>query len=189
MYRPVDSVLGYNPELSTNKVLEMRLVRPTKRLIGEIAFQLDRRILDYVFTTRNTANEKKHKRRFYGYTLSNIVEKIRVESMDPSTKKFNGKRELEMRYRYQYIIRTLIPFAYCIEKHGDFSQEMVNKYGLLSGPPDKTTVTNFGLDDPAVLRMLLSKLCKSEQELVNVLILLDCLCLIAHDDGKPLFMW
>ena len=66
---------------------------------------------------------------------------------------------------------------------------MVNKYGLLNGPPDQNTVRGFGLDDPAVLRVVLSKVIRDEKELHDMLVMLDCLCYLSYEDGEPMFMW
>lgn len=56
-----------------------------KSILGEVAFQLERRILDYVFINSLPAAELPNssgaarKRRFYGYTVNNIGEMINRE--------------------------------------------------------------------------------------------------------------
>jgi hypothetical protein len=53
-----------------------------KNILGEVAFQLERRILDYVFAKSfpdDWAMDNPHRRRFYGYTVSNIGEMINKE--------------------------------------------------------------------------------------------------------------
>ena len=125
--------------------------------------------------------------RYYGYSLTNIMQMITKES------KVNGvpdtRRELELRKRLDRILRKLAPFGYILEVHSENSQNIVNKFGLLNGPPDPRTVEGFGLDDPSVLRILLSQVIKDERERRDMLTILDCLCYLAHEDGKSLFMW
>ncbi|XP_064611872.1 speriolin-like protein [Liolophura sinensis] len=187
--RPIDQVIGVRSEPIRYYQTIMEL-KPTRRLVGEIAFQLDRRILDYVFSgdDSTSANSKARKKRYYGYTVTHIFDKIRAECKD-SYGIPNLKREMAMRYRLEFLMKRLAPLGYKLELHAPFSQDMVNKFGLLSSPPERKTLDNFGLEDPRVLRMLVSKLMIFDDELKNTLILLDCLCLMAHEDGGPLFKW
>ena len=57
---------------------------PDKSVLGEVAFQLERRILDYVFANSLPEEACDHsaaarRRRFYGYTVNNIGEMINRE--------------------------------------------------------------------------------------------------------------
>ena len=101
----------------------------------------------------------------------------------------NPRVELDLRTRLDNILRKLGPFGYNLDTHAEKSQDMVNKYGLLNGPPDQNTVRGFGLDDPAVLRVVMSKVIRDENELHDMLIMLDCLCYLSYEDGEPMFMW
>lgn len=164
-------------------------IQPNKRIIGEIAFQLDRRILEYVFAWRHAIETSRDKRRrFYGYTVNNMGAMIRKEAVYKDGK-FNSKKELEMRYRFDYIVKSLAKFGYKLEKHSILSQDLVNRYGLLNGPPDRKTSKEMGLSDPVVLRVILSQVLQDSNLLPDVLILLDCLCLLAHDDKRPIFLY
>ncbi|OWF40782.1 uncharacterized protein LOC110463334 [Mizuhopecten yessoensis] len=185
--RPIDSVIGFKPILTESRCQKIAKIRASKRLVGEIAFQLDRRILEHVFSWKSVSDKEKRKR-YYGYSIANTGQMIRKEATDEMGK-VNVRKEIEMRYRFDFIMKTLSSFGYNLEKHGQFSQDMVNNYGLLNAPPDKQTVEDFGLEDPVILRVLLSKLLRSDAELQNELVLLDCLCLLAHDDRKPIFLW
>lgn len=187
LHRPIDSVIGFRPVLTEAHRRKLSRIKASRRLIGEVAFQLDRRILEYVFTSKFFSDKKKRKR-YYGFSIANTGQMIRKEASDDQGK-LNTKTELEMRYRFDYIIKTLSSFGYMLEKHGQFAQDMVNKYGLLNAPPDTVTVKEFGLEDPVILRVLLSQLIDSDVELQDELVLLDCLCLLAHDDRKSIFMW
>ncbi|XP_069113075.1 uncharacterized protein [Argopecten irradians] len=187
IHRPVDSVIGYKPVLSESLCQKLTKIRASKRLVGEVAFQLDRRILQYVFSETFVPEKERHKR-YYGYSIPNMWEMIRKEALDERGN-VNTKKEVAMTRRFEYIIKTLANFGYVLEKHAQFAQDMVNKHGLLNAPPDKQTVKAFGLEDPVILRVLLSKLLQNDVELQDELILLDCLCLLAYDDRKPLFRW
>lgn len=162
-------------------------VTPTRRIIGELAFQLDRRILTYVFCGKHMGQkEGKQRKRFYGYTTANVIDKIRYEAIDKSTAMLNTKKEMVMKYRYDYIINSLRPLGFTEERHPEFITYLINKYGLLSAPPDKNSARRTVLDDPKLLRKILRKILPTT-EIKDALVLLDCLQLLAHDDQMPLF--
>ncbi|XP_071175315.1 uncharacterized protein [Mytilus edulis] len=189
LHRPVDQVIGLKPAYTDQHRQRVLRIRPNKRIIGEVAFQLDRRILEYVFTWKYTPESSDDKRRrFYGYTISNMGAMIRKEATDRSGQ-FNPKKELEMRYRFDYVIKALSKYGYILERHAILSQDLVNRYGLLSGPPDRKTARDIGLDDPVILRVLLSQMIKDDNLLQEALILLDCLCLLAHEDKRTIFLY
>ena len=65
---------------------------------------------------------------------------------------------------------------------------MINQYGLLEKKPDDVSVGGYSLTDPGVLRLLLARMFSDDSiKLNDSLIILDCLCLLAHDDKLPLF--
>ncbi|XP_061162287.1 serine/arginine repetitive matrix protein 2-like [Saccostrea echinata] len=185
--RPIDQLIGIDPKMTQERWLKAAMIRKNKRLIGEIAFQMDRRILEYVFAWDSGSKDAK-KRRYYGFSIANIGAMIQKEAVQADGSK-DARKELEMRKRFENLVRTLAKLGYNLDQHGEFSQDMVNKYGLLSGPPSRKMVTELGLEDPVVLRVLFSQLIVDEKELNNVLVLLDCLCLLAYEDRRPLFMW
>ena len=61
----------------------------------------------------------------------------------------------------------------------------MNEYGLLS---TVTNLENLGHDSTSVFDELLRRVTPAEQ-LKDVLILLECLTLLAKEDGKPMIMW
>ncbi|XP_062579837.1 serine/arginine repetitive matrix protein 2-like isoform X2 [Saccostrea cucullata] len=185
--RPIDQLIGIDPTMTQARWLKAAMIRKNKRLIGEIAFQMDRRILEYVFAWDSGSKNAK-KRRYYGFSIANIGSMIQKEAVQPDGSR-DARKELEMRKRFENLVRTLAKLGYNLDQHGEFSQDMVNKYGLLSGPPSRKMVAELGLEDPMVLRVLFSQLIEDEKELNNVLVLLDCLCLLAYEDKRPLFMW
>ena len=119
--------------------------------------------------------------------MTNILQMIYKEAAKEGF--HNSKTELKLRTRLENILRKLSPFGYILDIHSEKSQDMVNKYGLLNGPPDQNTVEGFGLNDPAVLRVILSQIIRDENDLYDMLIMLDCLCYLSYEDGQPIFMW
>ncbi|KAK6983144.1 speriolin-like isoform X2, partial [Biomphalaria glabrata] len=73
--------------------------------------------------------------------------------------------------------------------HGEFAQEMVNKYGLLACPPDESTIQMFGLNDSSSIACLIQQLAQGPSEISNFTILLNCLKYLCKCDKRPLFMW
>ncbi|XP_067650945.1 uncharacterized protein [Haliotis asinina] len=163
-------------------------VKPSHRILGEIAFQLERRILDYVFARNKPEDRDRAKRRFYGYTVSNIPFMINKEVRRHDGSK-DDQLEFKLNYRLRYTVTTLGPYGYKLDRHGIFAQEMINKYGLLSNAPDRRTLEAFGLADADTLRGFVSLLSETEAEKKDNLILLECLMLMAHDDGRAIFLW
>ena len=189
--RPVDQIIGIVPKVTEEHFNKLSRISQNKRLVGEIAFQLDRRILEHVFGISlgvSSESSPRKKRRYYGFSVTNMGHMIRKVATNKNGE-FDAKLELELRYRFDYVIRRLMKIGYNLDLHGEFSQDMVNKYGLMSGPPDQETAKEYGLDDPILLRILLSQLIENETELFNLLVLLDGLFLLSHDDKNPLYMW
>jgi len=157
--------------------------RPSARLLGELAFQLERRMLDYVFGL-----EGAKKRRFYGYTVANICYMMEKESMSP-----DGQSDVigrtEMTCRLRKLLCALEKYGYDIKIHADFSQEIINKYGLLPNPPDAKTLSTFQLNDPCIVASLISRLSKRQSEVHDLNILLNCLNFLSSCDGRTLFVW
>ncbi|XP_045192761.2 uncharacterized protein LOC123549048 [Mercenaria mercenaria] len=186
IHRPVDILTGYYPVISEEVGMILAMTKPNKRLIGEIAFQLDRRILEFVFARTNDRHCSTKRSRYYGYSVASIMlliaKEVRHADHDPGV-------DLNLRMRLEYILETLQRLSYDFERHSEFTQDMVNKYGLLNGTPEPGTIEDIGLHEPAVLRVLLHQLAEDEQELEEMLIILDCLHYMAHKDKGPLFIW
>uniref|UniRef100_A0A8C0P9R0 Spermatogenesis and centriole associated 1 like n=1 Tax=Canis lupus familiaris TaxID=9615 RepID=A0A8C0P9R0_CANLF len=146
------------------------------RIVGEIAFQLDRRILAYVFPGLT---------RLYGFTVSNIPEKIKqtcTKSLDGSV---DQTRLRELTQRYAALTARLERLGYNRDVHPEFSEFLINTYGILRQRPDLRASPPRS---PAALRKLLIDVLPPKF-LGDSLLLLSCLCELAKDDRKPLFAW
>ncbi|KAK7097051.1 uncharacterized protein [Littorina saxatilis] len=168
-------------------------------LLGEVAFQLERRIIRQVFhekksstsnKTDNTGdnrfdnNDTRH--RFYGFTVLNIPEKIRAETREPRTLKRNCAREAVLLRRFQDVITFLRDNCqYFVHKHGKLCQDLINKHGLFNQPPDVATITRLGLDDFRSVRNHVIKL-SDKEERQDMLVIVDCLRALALKEDKPI---
>ena len=172
-------------EISTNASVLDSIIPITPRLIGEIAFQLDRRLLSYIFNGHAQVSGK-IRRRFYGFTIQNIPDMIEIECMNADGSQDEQAR-MAMSYRYQYIFGRMRALGYDMKFHPMFSVRMVNQFGLLNVSGEGMG-QSLQLQDPDILQTILSKLVPKE-DLRDVLILLDCLVFLSHDEGKPLFIY
>ncbi|XP_074858006.1 speriolin-like protein [Carettochelys insculpta] len=147
------------------------------RIVGEIAFQLDRRILAYVFPGVT---------RLYGYTVSNIPEKIKQASMKCLDGSLDEKKHRAMTQRYLSLTGRLEKMGYNRDVHPVFSELLINTYGILKQRPDLHASPLHS--SPAELRKVVIEVVPSKF-LSDTLLLLNCLCELSKDDGKPLFAW
>ncbi|XP_072317590.1 speriolin-like protein [Eucyclogobius newberryi] len=149
------------------------------QLLGEIAYQLDRRILSQIFKCNKT---------FYGYTLSNIPCKIIVASAHPLTGKVDEDYRHHLNQRYEHMKETLSHNGYKITLHPHFSEFIVNTYGILKMRPKEGTSQAIDFYNPRFLRSVIETTAplKLQNDLV---VLLNCLCDLSEKDTKPLFLW
>ncbi|KAH3775132.1 uncharacterized protein LOC127845665 isoform X2 [Dreissena polymorpha] len=187
--RPVDQLTGYLPHITydvRNSISILCSSRHHARLIGEVAFQLDRRILEHVFSDVTSGHTARGRSRFYGYSVANVNELIERE--DQALQK-EGALGASLHHKLKALLSDLASFSYNIRHHGEFTREMVNKYGLLVTTPDPETVERLGLNDPGTLRLLIGRILRKKEEFEDMLIILDCLCFIAYKENAPLLMW
>lgn len=117
------------------------IFKPTKRLIGEVAYQLDRRILEYIFNDSDTsgsgniAAEQKNdgqsqgsRRRFYGYIIQNIPEKINRECVNPNTGMLDSTKQYRLQNRFNFIFKRLKSLGYDYLYHPEITCSMVKLY-------------------------------------------------------------
>ncbi|XP_054355042.2 speriolin isoform X1 [Pongo pygmaeus] len=149
-----------------------------ERLVGEIAFQLDRRILSSIFPERV---------RLYGFTVSNIPEKIIQASLNPSDHKLDEELCQMLTQRYVSIMNRLQSLGYNGRVHPALTEQLVNAYGILRERPELAASEGGSYTMDFLKRVLVETVHPSM--LTDALLLLSCLNQLAHDDGKPMFIW
>ncbi|KAK2499682.1 hypothetical protein MC885_008659 [Smutsia gigantea] len=149
-----------------------------ERLVGEIAFQLDRRILSSIFPERV---------RLYGFTVSNIPEKIIQASLNPSDHKLDEELCQTLTQRYVSIMNRLQSLGYNGRVHPALTEQLVNTYGILRERQELAASEGDSYTVDFLQRVLVETVHPSM--LTDALLLLSCLSQLAHDDGKPLFIW
>ncbi|XP_031432377.1 speriolin-like protein [Clupea harengus] len=154
-------------------------VKDPERLVGEIAFQLDRRILAHVFQTQH---------RLYGFTVLNIRHKIRQVCTHPVTGEVDEGLLAQVTDRWVEVMERLGRIGYNAQVHPSFTELIVNTYGILRQRPDPHRARRDGYGSPEDLRRLVVNTVPARL-LKGVLLLHTCLCYLAHQDGKPLFLW
>lgn len=145
-------------------------------MIGEIAFQLDRRILFHVFPGST---------RLYGYTVSNITDKIMQCSRKPLDGSLDDEKQKEMSHRYLSLMCQLQKLGYHRDVHPIFSEFLINAYGILK---QRDLRGNPIYSNQVSLRKMVINIMPAKF-LRDTLLLLNCLCEMSRDDGKPLFAW
>ncbi|XP_069882017.1 speriolin-like [Dipodomys merriami] len=149
-----------------------------ERLVGEIAFQLDRRILSSIFPERV---------RLYGFTVSNIPEKIIQASLNPTDHKLDEELCQTLTQRYVSIMNRLQTLGYNGRVHPALTEQLVNAYGILRERPELAASEGGCYTVDFLQRVLVDTVHPSM--LTDALLLLSCLSQLAHDDGKPMFIW
>ncbi|KAG5271535.1 hypothetical protein AALO_G00181100 [Alosa alosa] len=162
-----------------NDQQESYLPQVKERLVGEIAFQLDRRILGNVF-------QEQH--RLYGFTVANIPDKIIQVCTHPVSGKVDESLRTRLTGQYHALLERLGRFGYNAGRHASFAEFMVNTYGILRQRPDPRSAQNSCYGNPASLQRLVVNTVPSTL-LKDALLLHTCLCYLAEQDGKPLFLW
>lgn len=106
-----------------------------------------------------------------------------VKSLDGSV---DEKKLRELTQRYVTLTARLERLGYSPDVHPAFSEFLVNTYGILRQRPDLRA--NPLHSSPAALRRLLIDVVPPKF-LGDSLLLLNCLCELSKEDGKPLFAW
>ncbi|XP_009861019.2 speriolin-like protein [Ciona intestinalis] len=160
-------------------VLPKQLPVPSKRLIGEIAFQLDRRILHSIFI---------HRKRLYGFTVRNIAEKIEEYTKDFASGTVDHEKRNSLVVKRDATMELLRKSAgYNQKYHPTFSEMLVNKFGVLRIDSSLRN-GHQELMDPTYLKSAILTTLEPSYT-YDALILLDSLVAFANHDGKPLFEW
>ncbi|XP_034145011.1 speriolin-like protein [Esox lucius] len=154
-------------------------VKDPERLLGEISFQLDRRILSYIFQGQA---------RLYGFTVLNLRDKIVQVSTHPLTGKVDEGYRLQLSQRHIELMDRLNQLGYSTILHPPFTEFIINTYGILKQRPDSYSTQELGYNSPDFLRRVVINASPSKL-LKDMLLLLNCLCYMSRLDGKPLFLW
>ncbi|KAF7692073.1 speriolin-like protein [Silurus meridionalis] len=150
-----------------------------ERLLGEIAFQLERRILSHVFYKQT---------RLYGFTVQNLQDKILQVSTHPLTGQVDKSYRSELTERYIDIMDRLATLGYNMSLHPPFSEFIINTYGILKNRPDTHTAQENDYNNLVVLQGVMVETAPSAL-LKDLLVLLSCLCYLSEKDGKSLILW
>ncbi|KAM4600826.1 speriolin-like protein [Polymixia lowei] len=167
------------PEFETCHSYIPQKVKDPERLVGEIAFQLDRRILAHVFQGQT---------RLYGFTVLNIQDKIIQVSTHPLTARVDEGYRLQLGQRYADLMERLNQLGYNTTLHPPFTEFVINTYGILKQRPGSDTAQEMGYNNPDFLRKVIISTAPGKL-LKDLLLLLSCLSYVARMDGKPLFLW
>ncbi|KAM8734626.1 speriolin-like protein [Acanthopagrus schlegelii] len=154
-------------------------VKGPKRLLGEIAYQLDRRILSHIFQGH---------RRLYGFTVVNIPDKIIEVSTHPLTGMVDDGYRLHLTQRYADLMERLNQIGYKKNLHPPFGEFLVNTFGILKDRLGEGSTQAGDYNDPSFLRRLIETTAPPKLQ-KNLLLLLSCLCYMADMDKRPLIFW
>ncbi|XP_063774421.1 speriolin-like protein isoform X7 [Pseudophryne corroboree] len=157
---------------------ESRKLPPAHRIIGEIGFQLEKRILSAVFQDDG----------LYGHYITNIGNKILQHSTCELSGQVNDELRATMTQRYKDLVERLRTLGYDPIVHVPFTEDLVNRNGIVKELPDVGTEERTLLTDLEYLRGIIND-CVPGDMLPSVHVLLNCLALLAQEDGKPLFIW
>ncbi|KAI8501921.1 Speriolin C-terminus [Branchiostoma belcheri] len=146
------------------------------RVVGELAFQLDMQILQYVF----------QRRRLYGFTLRNIADKIREEADKEKTAMEARVRTTVLETRLRHVLGLVEPAGYDWAVHPRLAEELVNQCGVVKGRLDNRTLESLGYTDPCQLHHMVSSILPPSR-VRGVIVLLDSLRALTANQGKPLF--
>ncbi|XP_070767957.1 speriolin-like protein [Enoplosus armatus] len=154
-------------------------VKGPDRLLGEIAYQLDRRILSHIF--------QGHKR-LYGFTLLNIPDKITEVTTHPLTGKVDEGYRLHLTQRHASLMERLNQLGYKTTLHPHFSEFIVNTYGILRDRSDEYSTQALDFNNPDFLRKVIMSTAPRKLQ-TDLLLVLTCLCNMAKMDRKHLLLW
>ncbi|KAM4045351.1 speriolin-like protein [Anomaloglossus baeobatrachus] len=160
-----------------NTFIDLENIKKCQRIVGELAFQLDRRILSAIFLEQQ---------RMYGYRVPNIKEKIIQVTTIPATGKVDEKLRYELYQRYNHTMDELRKFGYNPTVHPHFTEYIVNTYGITKDRHAKTEDLS-SYNDPQYLNKMINE-CMPRDIVEDIIIILNCLVYFAREDGKSLLI-
>ncbi|XP_004541517.1 speriolin-like protein [Maylandia zebra] len=149
------------------------------RLLGEICYQLDRRILSYIFQGHT---------RLYGFIMANIPNKIIEVSTHPLTGKVDQGYQLHLTQRHAELVERLSQRGYKEALHPPFTEFIVNTYGILTERPSEHSTQEMDYNNPDFLKKVIMTTAPRKLH-KDLLVVLTCLCMMAEMDRKPLLFW
>uniref|UniRef100_A0A668TZB1 Speriolin C-terminal domain-containing protein n=1 Tax=Oreochromis aureus TaxID=47969 RepID=A0A668TZB1_OREAU len=155
------------------------LVSAPDRLLGEICYQLDRRILSYIFQGHT---------RLYGFIMANIPNKIIEVSTHPLTGKVDQGYQLHLTQRHAELMERLSQLGYKEALHPPFTEFIVNSYGILTERSSQHSTQGMDYNNPDFLKKVIMTTAPRKLH-KDLLVVLTCLCMMAEMDRKPLLFW
>ncbi|CAF0852113.1 unnamed protein product [Adineta ricciae] len=148
---------------STNDILD-------QRLLGEICYQLERRILVLIFS---------QSKQLYGYSLRYVPSIINTEP--------NAHDRSIYKKRLDNIQKYLSKENFSLHHHSILTFNFINKYGIYPDYQWLQSSSNLftNVDE---MKTFCSKFLSKEYH-VDLSIIINSLDLISQCDGKPLFYW
>ena len=154
--------------------------RIQERVVGEIAFQLDKRILHNIFT---------HRKRLYGFSVRNIAEKIDEYTRDPHTGAVEIEKREQLRGKRDATMTFLSRAAgYNAKYHPVFTEQLINRYGVLRVVKGRTEEECKDVMTAEYLKSVIMSTVEPEST-YDSLTLLNALLAFSKLDGKSLFLW
>ncbi|XP_061874838.1 speriolin-like [Colius striatus] len=144
-----------------------------QQLLGEIAFQLDRRIVHSVFPNAD---------RYRGFSAATIPEGI-VEMVEETERGASRDLSVAAIWNYEFVMRRLWALGYVPEVHLPAIEAFINTYGRLERSYWFPAEPNV-----AFLRHVVSQEVPPDLR-PNAMVLLECLLQLAQEDGQPLFCY
>jgi len=157
------------------------------RLLGEICYEIEFRILQYVFGSSTT---------LYGVSTRQIEAKIRECSTNFMTLQPDYEKRDVLIKKYEEVLACLAGIGYKRQYHPSLTEHYITKFGHFT--LEKMPVLNLSPD--RYTRQLLKEIMRlnwssyktnehQKTEWAEVKTLIDSLLKIAEFDGKPLFSW
>ncbi|XP_031602069.1 speriolin-like protein isoform X1 [Oreochromis aureus] len=163
---------------NTDVPLDSKVSAPD-RLLGEICYQLDRRILSYIFQGHT---------RLYGFIMANIPNKIIEVSTHPLTGKVDQGYQLHLTQRHAELMERLSQLGYKEALHPPFTEFIVNSYGILTERSSQHSTQGMDYNNPDFLKKVIMTTAPRKLH-KDLLVVLTCLCMMAEMDRKPLLFW
>ncbi|XP_038055080.1 uncharacterized protein LOC119727300 [Patiria miniata] len=143
-----------------------------KTILGEIAFQTERRILAFVFQRREI---------LYGYNLGNLEIMIRTHPDQDC-------RSVLLR-RYELLMDVLRGYGWLRGRHAQFVADTIARHGIFQDVESaQAEALKRGWSNPSELKRGVLCLCPVV-EVLDMLVILDCLLHMARNDGLPVFLF